>query len=279
MPDLEKIFNQASKPPVFEPGDACFWTEEYVAQQLLAIHLNADTDAASRRFETIKRTVSFWLDHALIKAEDQVIDLGCGPGLYCERLAAAGVRVTGIDQSEGSIAYAMQQAEKLSLPIEYNCMNFLELQVEGKYSAAIQVFGEFCTLSDEERDLFLMNVFRALKPGGIFIMDVSTRKLRLQEGLKNNWYVSAGGFWRPMQHIVLETGFDYPEQDIWLDQYIVLDDISTTSYRCWFHDYSLSTLIPVVEKAGFHVHDVWGDLSGAPYSQDTDWIAIALKKA
>lgn len=278
MFDITKIFAHASRPTIFQPGDDCFWTDEYIAQQLLANHLDAEIDSASRKIETIDRTVSFWLDTALIKAEDQIIDLGCGPGLYCERLAASGVKVIGIDQSKYALKYAIMQAEKLHLPIEYRCMNFLDLHDEEKYDVAIQVFGEFCTLSDDDRDLFLKNVFHALKPGGIFIMDVSTRKLRLKEGLKNSWYISSGGFWRPTRHFVLEVGFDYPDQDLWLDQYVVADDVATTTYRCWFHDYSLQTLMPIVEKAGFHIDAFWGDLGGAPYCQDSEWIAIALKK-
>ncbi|MFZ5643482.1 MAG: hypothetical protein ACOY46_07815 [Bacillota bacterium] len=101
----------------------------------------------------------------------------------------------------------------------------------------------------------------------------------MKNGLKNNWYVNEGGFWRPGLHLVLEMGFDYPENDIWLDQYIVVDqEGDTTTYRCWFHDYSLETLTPVVELAGFHVDTIWGDFTGAPYNSQCDWIAVALKK-
>ncbi|WP_083773405.1 methyltransferase domain-containing protein [Desulfofarcimen acetoxidans] len=40
------------------------------------------------------------------------MDLGCGSGLYAERLVIAGVQVVGIDQSEAVLVYAMKQAEK-----------------------------------------------------------------------------------------------------------------------------------------------------------------------
>jgi 2-polyprenyl-3-methyl-5-hydroxy-6-metoxy-1,4-benzoquinol methylase len=39
-----------------------------------------------------------------------VLDLGCGPGLYTERLAALGHRCVGIDVSPASIAFARARA-------------------------------------------------------------------------------------------------------------------------------------------------------------------------
>ncbi|WP_207648230.1 class I SAM-dependent methyltransferase [Desulfotruncus arcticus] len=267
------------KPPIFESSNSCIWTEEYISERMLEAHLNPDIDAASHKIETIEGTVKFWLEKGLIKPGDRVLDLGCGPGLYAERLAIAGMRVVGIDQSEAVLSHAMKQAKQKNLSIEYRCMNFLELKDEGKYDAVLQVFGEFCTLPDDDRDLFLAKIYRAVKPGGIFLMDVSTRKLRVKDGLKNNWYVNESGFWRPGPHLVLEMGFDYPDNDIWLDQYIVVDQGgNTTTYRCWFHDYSLETLTPVVESAGFDVGTVWGDLAGAPYNSQCDWITVSLKK-
>jgi len=111
MLDFQKILHSIDKPPIFETGDSCIWTEDYISGQMLAAHLNPDTDAASRKHQTIEAAVRFWLEEGLIKPGDRVLDMGCGPGLYAERLAAAGVRVVGIDQSESSLSYAMKQAE------------------------------------------------------------------------------------------------------------------------------------------------------------------------
>ena len=40
--------------------------------------------------------------------------------------------------------------------------------------------------------------------------------------------------------MVLEEGFQHGN-DIWLDQYIVVDD-EVQVYRNWFHDYTLKTI-------------------------------------
>lgn len=101
----------------------------------------------------------------------------------------------------------------------------------------------------------------------------------MKSGLKNSWYISNGGFWRPSKHLVLERGFDYPEDSVWLDQYIVLDSDGVKVYNNWFHDYSLETISPVLEKAGFAVRQIWNDLTGTRYAKGGDWIAVVAKKA
>ncbi len=269
----------SGRPPLYEPGDACFWTDPYISGQLLAMHLNPDSDVASRNKEAIDRTIASWLENGWISPGDLVLDLGCGPGLYAERLARAGARVVGIDQSERSVSYARGRAEEEGLRIEYRLGDFLQLSEEEKYDKAIQVYGEYCALSDKDRRLFLANIYRALKPGGLLLMDVTTRRLRMKAGLRNRWYTGEAGFWRLGRHLVLEEGIDYPEDDVWLDQYVVLDeDGRTTLYRVWFKDFTKGTLKSEVEAAGFKVVSVRGGLAGEPYDEEGDWIAVALRK-
>jgi SAM-dependent methyltransferase len=189
------------------------------------------------------------------------------------------MRVTGIDFSRRSIDYARVKAKRDRHNIDYICADFFDIDYEGAFDAVIQVYGEICTFSDEKRDELLSLVHRALKDNGIFIFDVSTRKLRMREGLKNKWYLSEGGFWRPGRHLVLEEGFDYPENDTWLNQYIIVDEDGTVKvYRLWLHDYSFETINRTLEKSGFKVEQAWNSLSGELYRKGGDWIAIAARK-
>ena len=90
---------------------ADLWTDAHISRQMLAFHLDPDIDAASRRRTTIESFVD-WLDHRLGLAGRKVTDLGCGPGLYAEAIAARGGRVTGIDFSRTSLAHARASAAR-----------------------------------------------------------------------------------------------------------------------------------------------------------------------
>jgi SAM-dependent methyltransferase len=242
-------------------------------------HLNQVHDGASRRNAEIEKTVCHLITSGFLKTGEQILDLGCGPGLYSSRLCFKGMKVTGIDLSRRSIDYAQAQAERNEHDIDYICADFFDIDYEETFDAVLQVYGEICTFSDEKRDLLLSLVHRALKDNGIFIFDVSTRELRMREGLKNRWYFSDGGFWRSGRHLVLEEGFDYPENDTWLNQYIIVDENGEVKvYRLWFHDYSLEKISRVLEQNGFKVEQVWNSLSGELYQKGGDWIAIVARK-
>jgi hypothetical protein len=78
---------------------------------------------------------------------------------------------------------------------------------------------------------------------------------------------------------VLEEGFDYPEQGIYLDQYMVIEaDGKLSVYRNWFQDYDLATITAELEAGGFRVKSAWGDLSGPPLMADSEWIGVIAEK-
>jgi SAM-dependent methyltransferase len=277
---FSEILKYTIKPPVFEPGEVRFWDDPHISKGMLEAHLDPDHDAASRKSETIDEIVKHLVSADILKPGARLLDLGCGPGLYASRLSNKGAQVTGVDISPRSIDYARKQARDNGLVIDYRCLDFLDISFENEFDIAMQIYGELNTFSDEKRDAFLAKIHKALRPHGLFLFDITTRKTRMKYGLKNRWYASEGGFWRPGKHLVLEEGFDYPEKDVWLDQYIVAEEGGAISvYRCWFHDYTLSTITPVLEKAGFRVIQVWNDLTGTPYREGGEWIGIFAEKS
>jgi SAM-dependent methyltransferase len=271
------LVKSAKKPGLFEPGEALFWDDPHISKCMLEAHLDPGHDAASRKPATIEETVRHLVASGLLKPGDRVLDLGCGPGLYAEKFRSAGLKVLGIDLSERSLEYARKHSPKMEPEIEYRRMNFFEMRFENEFDAVIQVYGELCVFPDEMRDKLLGLIRRALKPGGLFLFDVSTRELRRKVGLKNGWYASEDGFWRPGRHVVLEQGFDYPEENVWLDQYTVLYDSGCKVYRNWFHDYRLDELEKVLANASFEIRHEWNDLTGTSYKEGGDWIAVAAR--
>ncbi|MGA9190015.1 MAG: class I SAM-dependent methyltransferase [Methanosarcina sp.] len=273
------IFARTSKPFLFEPGEPHFWDDPHISKSMLEAHLDQEHNGASRKIAEIEKTICHLTTSGILKTGDIVLDLGCGPGLYSSMLGREGMKVTGIDISQLSADYARSQAEKEGLDIEYICADFFNIEYEETFDIVLQVYGEICTFSDEKQGLLLGLIHRALKNSGIFIFDVSTRTLRLREGLKNRWYVSEGGFWRPGKRLVLEEGFDYPESGVWMNQYIIMDEDGTVkTYRLWLHDFSLETVSRVLEQNGFKVEKTWNSFSGEPYREGGDWIAIAARK-
>jgi SAM-dependent methyltransferase len=277
--NIDFIRQLQEKPEPFTPGEALFWNDPHISAQMLKAHLDPNNDLASRRPETIQRSVDWLIATLGIQAGDTVLDLGCGPGLYAACLAEKGLRITGVDYSRRSIDYATQYAGQNNLDIHYRYQDYLTLKDKNLYDAALLIYGDLCPLSPTQRRTLLANVRRALKPGGHFVLDVTTRAHRQKHGNRHGWYAAVQGFWKPGPHLTLEEGFDYPEQSIFLDQAIVIEANGKVSvYRNWFQDFSRGSITGELEQAGFAVKSVWNDLLGTPFTEDTDWIGLITQK-
>lgn len=277
--DLARILNFSTKPAPFEKTGQPIWTDDHVARQLLAVHIDPNTDAASRRPETIDKTVAWIVNELQLTPGMEVLDLGCGPGLYCQRLAKAGMKMVGVDFSETSLSYARKIASAENLSIDYRLQNYLQFAEQDRFDAAFMIYGDYCVLSPAERKQLLQAVRRALVKGGRFVLDVTTRECRRKYGLKNGWYGAESGFWSAKRHIVLEQGFDYPEDLIYLDQYIVMDeDGCVRIFRNWFQDFTVDSIQKELNAGQFQTRGVYADLLGNSFTEESEWIGIVAEK-
>jgi len=275
MLDLKYLASFKNPPPLFERGTP-MWDDEYISIQMLTFHLNENNDIASHRPETINSVVDWITNKINLQADMHILDLGCGPGLYTRRFSENGLHVTGIDYSRHSIDYAKYCDSQTT----YICQNYLDSEFEeNTFDVVMMIYGDFCVLSNEERDNLLAKIHQTLKNNGCFIFDVTQPQHHQYLENYNQWsVVPDGGFWTPEPHLVLEQGFVYHD-DISLQQYIVMHhDGTQTIFRNWYHDYIPKTLSPILNQAGFPNIDFYSDLMGTPYAHNSDWCGIVAYK-
>ena len=61
-----------------------------------------------------------YVDDAVSVKNKDILDIGCGGGVFSEALAAAGANVTGLDANESAINVARKHADLIGHPIEYS---------------------------------------------------------------------------------------------------------------------------------------------------------------
>lgn len=76
---------------------------KFVKKPELEAHLDPDCEGSSRPHVFIDKSVEWIEKVALANIYKKSLDLGCGPGIYTERLFKKGYDVTGIDYSKRSI--------------------------------------------------------------------------------------------------------------------------------------------------------------------------------
>lgn len=278
--DFEQLARLAARPPRFAPHEAPFWDDPHIAQQMLAAHLDPATDAASRRPRTIDRTVAWLNEQLALRPGARLLDLGCGPGLYCMRFARLGLEVTGMDVSGTSLAYARAAAEEQGLAIEYIQADYLTLDAVKSFDAAVMIYFDFCVLPDDSRDELLRRIRRALKPGGVFAFDVTTPHRRLPDDDASRWNVLLGGFWRPGPYLELTRTFLDAETATDVRQTLIVDpDGRTTVYRIWNQAYTPETIAAVLVAQGLRMRGLWSDLAGVPYEPGSSSLGVVADRA
>ncbi|MHB0935811.1 MAG: class I SAM-dependent methyltransferase [Armatimonadota bacterium] len=268
------------RPNLFARTPAAFWDDPHISAQMLAAHLDPSHDADSRRPETIERSVAWIMSHLGLQPGMRLLDLGCGPGLYCRRFAQAGLAVTGIDYSRRSIEYAAADARAHELPITYHYHNYLELTYEAEFDAICLIWCDFGALTDDERAQLLPRIHRALRPGGAFVFDVFT--LNHLAGLTETrrWEVQPhGGFWHPGPYLELQQTFLYPEADADLVQYLILNaEWAVTAYHIWNRSFSPEGIGKLLANAGFTLKNYWSDLTGKPWENGSELMGVIAQR-
>ena len=105
--------------------------------------------------------------------ESRVIDVGCGGGYASERMARLGMQVVGVDPSSPSLEAAAEHALLKGLAIDYRHGTGEALPVK---DASCDV-AFCCDVLEHVEDVqqTLNEIFRVLKPGGLFFFDTINR--------------------------------------------------------------------------------------------------------
>ena len=254
-----------------------FWDDEHISSQMLAAHLDPAYEGASRAHAFIDRSAAWIVSVAPPAAYPRLLDAGCGPGLYAERLARAGYAVTGVDFSRRSIDYASRAAARRGLAIDYRLQNYLELDAGGPFDAAIMIYCDYGALSTEDRRTVLRKLHAHLKPGGLLVLDVFSLCGFDAFAEGRTWEDHPdGGFWRPGPHLEGQRRLKYGD-DVTLEQIAIVDEAGAAAYHLWNTYCAPEALARELEAAGFAVESLHSDAAGAPYAADSPTIAVVAR--
>ena len=259
------------RPALYERTSEQFWTDPHISAQLLAAHLDPNTDAASRKPEFIERSVA-WITSLPLPERARLLDIGCGPGLYAKRFAARGLRVTGMDFSARSIAYAREHDPHS----EYVVQDYLAMNYDGAFDIVTLIYCDYGALLPGERAELLRRVHGALKPGGLFVLDAYTPRCLAAPG-KSREFRLRGGLWSPGAYACFSARYRYSER-VEVNRHVVIDKGGRCCYNIWNTCFTRQTLLDELLPAGFAAEGIYGDAAGAPCTDDTEIICIVLRK-
>lgn len=100
----------------------------------------------------------------------RALDIGCGTGTNVITMARRGWQVTGVDVSSRAIHRAQRKAQSAGLQIQLIRDDVTSFHnIVGTFDLALDI-GCFHSLSREERNRYVSNLNRFIKPGGTFLL-------------------------------------------------------------------------------------------------------------
>ncbi len=105
-----------------------------------------------------------------------VLDVGCGAGLFAEPLARLGADVLGIDPAPASIGVARRHAEETGARLAYRAAAVEEIAAEPKRFDIVSAMEVIEHVADPAK--FVVEAASLLKPGGLFLASTLNRTLK-----------------------------------------------------------------------------------------------------
>ncbi len=119
--------------------------------------------AAARDVERIVHTIG--------PAPLRVLDAPCGAGRHALELARRGYDVVGVDFNPNVLASAHTTAQTEGLELALQQHDLRQLSFDGEFDAVLCLWTSIGYFSDEDNERALLNLAKAVKPGGHLVLD------------------------------------------------------------------------------------------------------------
>lgn len=221
---IDDIVRRDPNPEPWAEGEKIPWNDPDFSRRMLREHLDQRHDAASRRSEVIDRQVA-WIHEQLLGGKpSRILDLGCGPGLYLQRLAKLGHACQGIDFAPAAVEYAREQAELAGLDCRYEQADLREAAFGEGFDLVMMLHGEINVFRPEEAMEILRKARAALVDGGQVLLEAHTLDAVREIGEQpRTWHAAQSGLFSDRPHLWVKESFWREAEKVSLERYFLLD--------------------------------------------------------
>ncbi len=225
-------------------------------------------DAIARLYDPWSRSVvedvRFYVEEARA-AGGTVVELCVGTGRIAVPIATAGVKVIGIDTSQGMLDVAAEQAEVAGVSelVDLRFGDMRDPPIDGTYPLVICPFRSLLHMeSDEDRRATLRAIRRIAAPGGRFVFDIFTPAADDIAETNGRWIEREPGIWERA---------DWDEQARRLILRVRGDGSESQLSLAWL---SVREWIEILMDEGFVVDALYGWFDRSPWQggEDSVWV-------
>jgi SAM-dependent methyltransferase len=207
-----------------------------------------------------------------LKNGESILDLYCGYGRHAIQLAKQGFDVTGIDATQDFLDIAAQKAREAMVNVTFQQQDMRELNYNQRFAAVINMFAAFGYFTDDENANIIKLISTALKPHGLFLIDLLNRDWMVRNNLNRYWRHPSGEYVLSYK-VQLENGIATMKRQL-------INQVTGTKIQYDFvlRAYSLPEMANIFSNSGLSILETYGGFDGRPYSEETPRMIILAKK-
>jgi SAM-dependent methyltransferase len=224
--------------------------------------------------ERTQRDVDGIVDLLDLPQGSSILDLCCGHGRHAIPLAQRGYMVTGLDLSEVFLREAEKEALAKGLHIDWLHGDMRNIPFENEFDAVINIFTAFGYLENQDEDQqVLKQVYKALKPGGLFLLEILHREGLIRHFSPHMIEHHSNGL------IVLEErNFDLLTSRSKVKITMIYADGERKEYDHAARVYTLTELVQMLTIAGLQVKAYFGTWDGRELTMDSFRLILVAQK-
>lgn len=245
------------------------WYKEFFGQHYLEAYQPVLTaERTAREADFIQKTLA-------LPPGSRILDLCCGHGRHLIELASRGYEMTGLDLNPLFLDIARREAERRGLSPRLELRDMRDIPFVEEFDGVINVFTAFGYLeSDDEDQKVLEGVARALKPGGLFLIELMHRDSLVRIFQPRGWYETEAGL-----KVLQERSFDplTGRNDV---RHITIYPDGTTREMCHsVRIYTLTELAGMLTRAGLRIEVTYGGMDGTPLTLESRRLIILSRRS
>ncbi|MCL2520875.1 MAG: class I SAM-dependent methyltransferase [Spirochaetaceae bacterium] len=203
-----------------------------------------------------------------------VLDHCCGFGRHAIEFAKLGYKVSGVDLSKSYLAIAQAKSKKHDYNINWHEADVRNFYLDNSFDFIYNFFTSFGYIEEPAEELkVVQNVYRSLKPGGKFLIDIEGKETLAKNFIESQCFDGQDGSIMLVMAEILDNWSRV--QNRWG----YLKDGKYTETTFAHKLYSAVEMGQLLTKAGFSYVQFFGNLQGINYDNNAErMIVVAVKE-
>lgn len=280
---LWQIYRRAERPLPWQILDGNLpWDDPDFSERMLREHLDESHGAASRQRAEREKLIEWIWQKFNLQAGHQLLDVACGPGLYAVEFAKRGCQVVGVDFAPAALAYAQELA--VGYDVSDRCrfikQDMRQMQfAENSFEAALLLYGQLAVMTKAEALAVLTHICQALKPGGMFCLELLDQEL-IDKKKSSWWFTDDTGLWGEAPFLHLGERFWLADEEISIERFHILHlqtgDMDVI--ELCDQTYAEATVVEMLKQAGFTAVAAYPAWDNTNLYDEHEWIGYVATK-